>query len=83
MHLEEFGRINELEVFEAISCCELIENYADDYPYPSALLLGHTAQNRPLHVVCAYSETEQLVIIVTVYHPDPERWEDGFRRRKT
>jgi hypothetical protein len=51
-------------------------------PYPSCLLYGRTSENRPLHIVCAYSREENMVIVITVYQPDPEKWID-FERRKT
>ena len=35
----------------------------------------------PIHAVCAYDSEADRVVIVTVYHPDPRRWEN-YRRRK-
>lgn len=58
---------------------EIIEDYPNDYPYPSALMLGW-AGGRPLHVVAATTPAERIVI--TVYEPDPARWEPDFKRRK-
>ena len=81
MKQEEFGEIAEHEVYEAIANCEVLEEYPDDKPYPSALFFGMTKAYRPIHVVCAYNEGGQQAIIVTVYHPDPERW-DNYRSRK-
>lgn len=82
MKEERFGEIREEEVHEAISCGEVIEEYPDDAPYRSALLYGLTQTNRPLHVVCAYNEKEKQAIIITVYHPDPQQWDDYRRRKK-
>ena len=81
MRFEEFGQITEQEVYEAILSAEVIEEYPDDKPYPSCLLFGRTRNNRPLHIVIAYDAMEMQVIIVTVYQPIPEKWED-YRRRK-
>ncbi len=39
---EEFGKIREQEVFEAIQTGEVIENYSDDKPYPSVLIYGNS-----------------------------------------
>ena len=80
MRAEEFGPIADQEVFEAIGTAEVVEVYPEDRPFPSALLLGWTTTKRPLHVVCAYDEAEDHTVIVTVYQPDPTRWEE-FRRR--
>ena len=40
------------EVIEAIMTGEVIEDYPDDYPYPSCLLLG----GNKLHVVCGIGD---------------------------
>ncbi len=82
MRIEEFGKIKDNEVFEAVSNSQIIENYPFHKPYPSALLFGYTANNRPLHLVCAYNETNEMAIIITVYEPKPELWIDFKRRLK-
>jgi hypothetical protein len=81
MRLEEFGPIQEPQVFEAIQAGEVIESYPEDQPYPSVLILGRTLAGRALHVVCAYDEEDDLAVVITVYEPDPARWID-FRRRR-
>ena len=82
MQEEKLGIIIENEVYEAILNAEIIEKYEDDQPYPSALFNGKTQQGRPLHIVIAHSQEENLVIVITVYQPDPERWIDYRRRKK-
>lgn len=82
MENEELGRIFDREVYEAICNGDIIEEYFEDKPYPSALIYGRTIANRPLHIVCAYSESENLVIVITVYHPKPELWTEYKRRKK-
>lgn len=78
---EEYGRIAEREIFEAVQEGEVIESYPNDEPYPSILILGKTRQGKAIHIVCAYSEQDELAIIITAYRPDPSRWIDGRRRR--
>jgi len=82
MQQEPFGAIREEEVYEAIFASEVLEEYPEDTPYPSALLFGMTQSDRPLHTVCAYDGEEEKAIIITVYHPDPQRWENYRRRKK-
>ena len=65
------------EVEEIIRGGETIEEYDDG----SRLVLGR-AGVRPLHVVVMDSEAESVRIVVTVYEPDPTRWEADFRRRR-
>ncbi len=81
MHREEFGSISDEKVGETISSSEIIEEYPDDQPYPSVLILGYTRLRRPLHVVCAYNGEDDTAIVITAYQPDPARWVDNRRRR--
>jgi hypothetical protein len=60
---------------------EVVEDYPDDKPYPSRLLLGWTGK-RPLHVVAAHNASENEEIVITVYEPDPSQWDSEFRRRR-
>jgi hypothetical protein len=82
MSADEFGPIPDQEVYEASLACAIVEEYPDDRPYPSVLVLGRTEQNRPLHVVCAHAPDEDQLIVITVYEPDPKRWDEGFRQRR-
>lgn len=82
MRSEELGLIKEQEVFEVVQTGEVIENYEDDKPYPSALVYGRTLQGRPIHLVCAHAGEDDIAIVITVYEPDPSRWIDDRRRRK-
>ena len=69
------------EVREVIDNGELVEDYIDDEPYPSQLLLGWSGK-RPIHVVVADNTVVNQLIVVTVYEPDLAEWEPGFKRRK-
>jgi hypothetical protein len=82
MENEQFGRIIDLEVEEAVFSGEIIEEYPDDKPYPSILIFGKTKKNRPIHLVCAYNKEEENVVLIAVYHPDPVRWADFKKRIK-
>lgn len=42
MYEEEFGRIKEQEVFEAVLNGEIIEDYSDDKPHPGVLIYGNS-----------------------------------------
>ncbi len=81
METEELGEVCEREVFEAVQNGEVIEAYLDDEPYPSMLIYGKTGDDRPVHATCAYSKEDDLTIVVTVYHPDVNKWTD-YRERK-
>lgn len=82
METEPLGRISVDEILEVLDSGGIIEEYPDDRPYPSCLVFGRTQEGRPLHVVCAPVMDEGRLIIITVYQPDPARWEADWRRRK-
>ena len=67
--------ITRQEVKEAIMTGEIIEDYPDDYPYPSNLILG-----KSLHVVCGIGEGR--VWIITAYRPSMDKWEKDLKTRK-
>jgi hypothetical protein len=69
------------EVRQVITTGETIETYPGDKPFPSRLILGWSG-TRPLHVVAADNMPTQETIIVTVYQPNLDEWEQGFKRRK-
>lgn len=77
---EEFGEITENEVREVLNVGEIIEEYLQDRPVASCLIFGRTKAGRPLHIVCAPVVEEKVLVIITVYQPDPTKWVD-FRRR--
>ena len=82
METEPFGVIQVDEVLQALETGEIIEEYPEDKPYPSCLILGRTAEGRPLHIVCAPVTAERKLVMITVYQPDPARWDLEFRRRR-
>jgi hypothetical protein len=67
-----------IQVLESGDC---IEDYPDDFPFPSALFLGWYG-NRPLHIVAALNETVPKAYIITAYEPDLEHFEPDYRTRR-
>lgn len=77
--LEQRG-IRSKDVLDCIISGEIIEQYPEDYPHPSCLILGRCGEKKPLHAVIG-SNGEQLWII-TAYYPSPEQWENDWKTRK-
>lgn len=75
-------RIRMSEMREAISNGEVIEDYPEDKYGPSCLIHGKTAGGRAIHVQCSYP-SRQVMKVITVYEPDPERWIDFTVRRSS
>lgn len=68
------------EVKEVIENGEIIEEYSDDYPYPSCLILGMTIKGRKIHVVVGLGEKK--LWLITAYEPDPSQWDKELKKRK-
>jgi len=73
-------RITVEDVRSVVTDGEMIQNYPEDKPYPSRLVLGWRG-NRPLHVVVAEDSEAGILIVVTAYEPDPIQWDSGFKRK--
>jgi len=70
------------EVRSVLEHGETIENYPEDVPYPSRLMLGWSG-SRPIHVVVAENVDANERIVITAYVPDPLQWEGNFKKRTT
>lgn len=68
------------QVLAAIQSGEIFEQYPDDYPYPSCLLLGYDADGVALHVVCG--RAPDSLWMITTYLPDPAEWEADLKTRR-
>jgi len=74
-------RITVQEVSCMLAVGETIEDYPNDKPYPSRLVMGSHG-DRPIHIVVADNKENGETIIIMVYEPDPNLWESDFKRRK-
>jgi hypothetical protein len=70
------------EFKDAMSHAKIVEYYKDDYPLPSALILGFTALGRPLHAVVALDQGSGILWIITLYEPTIEQWDEKFKKRR-
>jgi hypothetical protein len=68
-------------VKEALRKGEIIEDYPDDSPYPSALFLGWINEE-PLHVVAALDSLTGWFFVITAYKPDLEHFERDYKTRR-
>mgnify|MGYP001767050222 CR=1 FL=1 len=69
------------DVRHVLEVGQVIEEYPEDQPYPSRLVLGWSG-SRPLHVVASDDSSTHATIVITVYEPAPVKWEAGFSRRR-
>ena len=76
-------KITVVELEEALTGCEVIEEYPTDPRGPSCLTVGFSGR-RPIHAVCALKSDPEEVLIITVYDPSKraEKWTEDYRKRK-
>lgn len=75
-------QISKDDVVAILKSGEVIQDYTDDQPYPSFLVLGY-ARSNPLHVLVARDEATSQCYVVTAYAPDPAIWAPDFRRKRS
>jgi hypothetical protein len=72
--------ISEIEGGVLSPQCEVVGDYPDDPRGHSALLLGFSSEGRPLHILLGFAQ-EDIIIVITVYRPNPGEWIDWRVRR--
>jgi hypothetical protein len=75
-------RIGDEGLVHALANGEILGAYGEDPRGPSALLLGHDEDGRPLHAVCAFDPSGTIVVI-TVYEPELPNWVDERTRGRS
>lgn len=71
------------EIREALLSSEakIIEDYPNDPRGHSCLVLGFTKKKLPIHIVCGRGD-EEILIVITLYRPDPDEWINWQNRRE-
>lgn len=72
--------ITQGDVEEALKTGEIIENYPNDYPYPSCLIYGINLNGEVIHIVCGSNDSE--LWLITAYYPDKKEWKNDLKTRK-
>ena len=72
--------INIADIRNAINFGEIIEQYPNDYPYPSCLICGKNISEEIIHIVL--SDEGNSSRIITAYFPDADKWSKDFKIRR-
>lgn len=59
---------------------EIIEQYPNDYPCPSCLVLGFLNDSTPIHACIGLGDG--VLWVITAYFPNINEWENDFKTRK-
>lgn len=68
------------DIEQAILTGEIIEEYPNDTPFPSVLVMGYSKKLSPIHVVV--STDGEMLYIITAYIPDKNLWENDLKTRR-
>ena len=59
---------------------DIIEQYPENFPFPSCLILGLTIKGQYIHIVVSMNETK--IYLIAAYVPDPAKWESDLKTHK-
>ena len=68
------------DVMNAIDNGEIIEQYPDDFPFPSCLILGLSINGVYIHIVVSMNDDK--IYLITAYVPDTDKWEADMKTRR-
>ena len=71
-------KIDDIE--NAIKTGEIIEEYPNDYPHPSFLIMGVSVKEENIHIVCGICDNNLWMI--TAYYPSIEEWLEDLKTRR-
>ena len=72
--------IKQKDIKNCIMTGEIIEQYPEDFPFPSCLIFGRAVDNRIIHVVV--SDEGESGRIITAYIPNRSKFENDLKTRK-
>lgn len=68
------------DIIQCIETGEVIEQYENDKPFPSCLVLGKAINQKYIHVVVSHDS--DWIYLITAYRPDAKIWSLDFKIRK-
>lgn len=72
--------IRPIQIRQAVMNGEIIEDYPEDFPHPSCLVLGFPPPGLPLHTVIG--SDGKTAKVITAYYPDSDKWDVDMKKRK-
>ena len=72
------------DVVDGLAAAVLVENYPEFPKGPCVLVLEQDTAGSPVHVVWGIPQGQTSpAVLVTAYRPDPAKWDETWRKRRT
>lgn len=68
------------DVKNCIRTGEIIEDYPNDFPYPSCLIFGYTINHKILHTIVG--SDGKTLFFITAYYPSTDKFKKDLKTRK-
>ena len=69
-----------VDVTNCVANDEVIEQYENNMPLPSCLVLGMTIRDKFIHIVVSHDD--EFIYLITAYYPDEQQWNSDFKTRR-
>lgn len=74
--------LSRLRVLEALQTAQVVEDFPPFHsPLADCLVLARLSSDRVVHMVLALDKANDQLVVVKLYQPSSEEWQNGWRKR--